>query len=358
MKRSIDISIIIPTFDKPHYLSLTLAGLARQTLDPSMFEVIVVNDGIESVTDVVERIMRLNPHLQVAVIESSAKGNRSAARNSGIKASTGTVCLFLDDDIILNDRYLDHLRASIVTRYQVVKGDCRYQVLTVPYDLNERELSDLLHSGKPRLMQIASQGYDNRSAVPLLTPDDVYYDIGKLREVSFYPSARRSTYDHIELAFGNVNSDDLQMKWLLSSTNNVAYTRDLLDVIGEFDEHFSGYGPEDLELGYRAYLYGTSFTFSYNAISYHQNHAKRLREQLISSLVNWQYFRTKHNSIEVWLWFPWRVLGDLDIMSYSNLVRGYNRGELSAVRRVHLLKEDLERLDTAKLLRKFGLETA
>ena len=58
-------------------------------------------------------------------------------------------------------------------------------------------------------------------------------------------------------------------------TGNSSLRRDLLERVGFFDEDFTVYGGEDLELGYRLHIAGAQFSYLEDAVSHH-NHIRPL----------------------------------------------------------------------------------
>lgn len=171
-----------------------------------------------------------------------------------------------------------------------------------------------------------------------------FFDTGRLDELSWRTwSQLTNTYlDHLE---------ELELKWLLCSAGNIAYSKDLLEEIGLFDQSFTGYGLEDLECGYRANLIGANFTFDMEAEACHQYHSRNRFKQLVSTYKNWKYFINKHNTDEVWLWLAWRMLGEFEIEEYNNLISGCKSGDTNAIRKVKKIKESLEKLTLSKFIR-------
>lgn len=92
------LSIIIATYNRSAYLLRTLESLARQTLPPDLFEILVVNNNSSDDTpqrfaDFVEQ----HPHMQLRMVTETAQGI-SFARNCGIAAAQGEYIVFIDDD--------------------------------------------------------------------------------------------------------------------------------------------------------------------------------------------------------------------------------------------------------------------
>lgn len=98
---TVEVSVIIPTRDRPAPLRCALQSVAEQHVDG--VEMLVANDGSTDVTSIAAAFgARVVPH-------EPGRGP-SAARNAAIEQSRGRFTAFLDDD----DLYLDgHLRATL-----------------------------------------------------------------------------------------------------------------------------------------------------------------------------------------------------------------------------------------------------
>jgi glycosyltransferase involved in cell wall biosynthesis len=92
------ISVVIPTFNRPHLLRETVESVLAQTVPP--LEVIVVDDGSDKVfeeanSDVSTISDRIN------VYRLPRNRGSSAARNLGLQKARGDWVLFLDDDDVI-----------------------------------------------------------------------------------------------------------------------------------------------------------------------------------------------------------------------------------------------------------------
>ena len=88
-----DISVVIPTFNRPQLVTRAVRSVLKQTLEP--VEIIVVIDGPDPNT--VEELQKIeNP--RVKLIELQVKMGPAGARNAGIRAARGTWIALLDDD--------------------------------------------------------------------------------------------------------------------------------------------------------------------------------------------------------------------------------------------------------------------
>ncbi|MDW8053715.1 MAG: glycosyltransferase family 2 protein [Anaerolineae bacterium] len=124
-------SIVIPTYNRRELLRRCLSGAVSQ--DYPNYEVIVVDDGS---TDGTEEIVR-REFPQVRYIRQNPNRGPAAARNQGIRASTGEIVAFTDDDCLLPPNFLSRL-ADGYRRYPQVAGVGGY--LEAPQELLESNL--------------------------------------------------------------------------------------------------------------------------------------------------------------------------------------------------------------------------
>jgi GT2 family glycosyltransferase len=105
---SLQVSIIIPTYNRIDDLSACLASIGIQTALPK--EVIIVDDSetddvrycIESFQDDFQKIGVL-----LKYIRNTAGKSLTIARNLGIQNTNGAIILFLDDDVVLDECYVE-----------------------------------------------------------------------------------------------------------------------------------------------------------------------------------------------------------------------------------------------------------
>jgi peptidoglycan/xylan/chitin deacetylase (PgdA/CDA1 family) len=107
---TLQLSIVIPTFNRAARLRTCMDSLCRQTQPASEFEVIVVLDGS---TDESEQMLRaMSTPFTLRVVRQENQGN-GAARNHGAEVASAPYLLFLDDDIIASpEAVAEHLRAQ------------------------------------------------------------------------------------------------------------------------------------------------------------------------------------------------------------------------------------------------------
>ena len=99
------ISLIVPTFNRARFLDDSLQTFVNQTLEPSSYEILVVdNNSTDDTKATVERALKSSPVSWSYLFEP--KQGLHFARNRGIVEAKGDVIVFGDDDIIAEDRWL------------------------------------------------------------------------------------------------------------------------------------------------------------------------------------------------------------------------------------------------------------
>lgn len=97
------ISVIIPLYNKEHYIEQTIKSVLSQTY--ADFELIIVNDGsTDKSADIVKKV----PDERIVYVSQSNQGV-SAARNAGIKMARGEYIAFLDADDKWMPEYLEKM---------------------------------------------------------------------------------------------------------------------------------------------------------------------------------------------------------------------------------------------------------
>jgi GT2 family glycosyltransferase len=107
----IELTVIIPTYNRSSVVMRCLGALLRQTLPTDTFEVIVSDDG--STDDTRERTGEVSKavSLHIGYLWQSNKG-ANGARNRAIEAARGRILLFINDDTIASTDMLEqHLRS-------------------------------------------------------------------------------------------------------------------------------------------------------------------------------------------------------------------------------------------------------
>ncbi|MCD4767947.1 MAG: glycosyltransferase [Methanosarcinales archaeon] len=132
----IQVSIIIPTFNRQKSLIRTLDSLFTQTFPQENFEIIIVNDGSTDDTEKIVLDFKKN-HQNISYIKQSNKGIASA-RNQGIINSKGDIVGFTDDDCIVDSFWIQHAVESLKNTGKNITY-CGVQGKTLPESIIEQK---------------------------------------------------------------------------------------------------------------------------------------------------------------------------------------------------------------------------
>lgn len=102
------ISVVIPSYNRLHSLTDTLEGLRTQSLDPCLFEVIVIDNGSSDGTfEAISGQARAVPFdLRVFRMPGENRGP-APARNQGVEKARGEVIAFTDSDCRPHPKWLE-----------------------------------------------------------------------------------------------------------------------------------------------------------------------------------------------------------------------------------------------------------
>src|SRR5438132_2049208 len=92
------LTVLVPTFNRPDGLARVLAGLARQQDPGAPWDVVVVdNDDAPGALPMFEQASRALP-VAARFVRERVRG-AAHARNRGLAEASGTVVVFIDDDV-------------------------------------------------------------------------------------------------------------------------------------------------------------------------------------------------------------------------------------------------------------------
>ncbi|MBV9233002.1 MAG: glycosyltransferase [Candidatus Eremiobacteraeota bacterium] len=240
-----ELSVVVPTYNRLEMLALVVPTLLEQDLPLEDYEVLICDSNSNDGTAEYLRGVTA-AHSNVRQLPGSYSG-RAAARNAGITAARGGIVLFNDADILASSSLLSaHLQRHRERRHVAVVG-LEVQVKN-------------LHEYRCKRDRAHERGH-------------------------LHPPSRK------------------RLSWLYFLTGNASVARDDLLRAGCFDETFTGYGHEDLELGYRLHRIGVEILYEPSAVNYHcqevgyedQKMKMRLAGQSASR------FYRKHRDLEVLL---------------------------------------------------------
>lgn len=97
-----DLSIVVPTYNQAALLRECLARLLEQSLSPSAYEIIVVDDASPDETPQV--VASAGPRVRHVRLPSNR--GRSAARNAGVREARAPIVVFIDSDVLVRPSFL------------------------------------------------------------------------------------------------------------------------------------------------------------------------------------------------------------------------------------------------------------
>ena len=206
-----EISVVVPTYNRLDTLREVVPTLLAQDLAPDRFEVLICDsmstDGTE---EYLAGIAAEHPNIRHL---PGPYNGRAMARNAGIHEAHGAVVLFNDSDILTSpDLLAQHLRHHARDE----------KVAVVGWEVQVKDLIDYAHKRD----NVEERGH-------------------------LHPPTRKT------------------LSWLYFLTGNASVRREDLLAVGSFDESFTGYGHEDLELGYRLQKAGVTILYEPKAVNYH-----------------------------------------------------------------------------------------
>lgn len=115
-------SIQLCTYNRAHLLERVLDACFEQTVAPSEYEVVLVNDGsTDNTLEVIERAQR-RATCRFIVINQPNSG-LAKGRNAGIAQATGDRIIFIDDDVLPIPTFVEeHLRSHAEKPKAIVRG--------------------------------------------------------------------------------------------------------------------------------------------------------------------------------------------------------------------------------------------
>jgi glycosyltransferase involved in cell wall biosynthesis len=301
---SVKLSLIIPTYNKIERLKLTLSSISKQTLDPNLWEVVLVDDGSDQ--DVYSVVKNMDFNLNYIYQNN---GGRSSARNTGIQYAKGELIVFSDDDLIASPQFLEsHFNAHTDSHKKIVHGAI-YEMAYYKFFLDP--LNGVL---LPQYSEDMGKKLKNLKAkTPLLS-----LAINNFAEFSKYFEKKSKFEQDIEKEL-SLSTNERAVPWLGFTGGNVSIKKCWLEHLGGFDENLGKeWGAEDIELGYRLYNLGFIWTYMGSASNYHISHYRENFMELGKKSHN--YCQKKHHSKEMdllWLYLS----GDFDIETFNKSVK-------------------------------------
>ena len=226
---SLQVSVVIPTYNRWAQLVQVLDGYRTQTLPPATFEVLVCDDASSDQTPSQVSAYAASAPYPLRLLPAARNAGPAAARNRGLHAAQAPIVVCTDDDCVPHPALLARHAATVSPTTAAIGQIAWHPALPVtPF------------------MAFLAPGYRFNFA-QIHDPHNATYRC-------FY-------------------------------TANVALWRATALHLGGFDEHFPYAAFEDIELGYRLHQAGVRLVYDPDALVYHL-HAMRLAPMLQSQLRN------------------------------------------------------------------------
>lgn len=234
-----DVSVVIPYYNDQRLLTLLLQALAQQTCDIA-FEVVVADDGSPA-----PPIIPPDLNFACTAVHQADKGFRAAAaRNLGAAHAAGRWLLFLDGDTLPASDYVQ----TMIRRLRAVDDGNGALVM------GRRRHADFASVGHDAVLGFLRDGpavgSDREGAAAIQVLDEPQWLLDGY--------ARTNNLDA---------ASDEDFRLVISAVLGV--DRRLWDTTDGFDEAFVGYGGEDWDFGWRAWLAGAAFAHEPAAVAWH-----------------------------------------------------------------------------------------
>jgi glycosyltransferase involved in cell wall biosynthesis len=218
----LDLTVVIPTYNRRQLLHDLVESLRSQSHPADRYEILIVSDGSTDGTDEIYATPLSSPTTRLVRQQKRGFG-LSRARNFGLREARGRLILFIDDDMIADERLVEtHVQA---------------------------------HAEPPEGVAVCGQ-------VKLATdlPDTPFCRI----VIGDICRLFKDTPEPEFLPFG------LALSWQTS------FKRTDLERLGGYAESFRSYGWEDIEFSYRADQEGLRFYYEPRAVSFHRDQRNTL----------------------------------------------------------------------------------
>ncbi|MGF1682243.1 glycosyltransferase [Photobacterium minamisatsumaniensis] len=256
------ISVIIPTYNCSDFLEKTLESLCHQSLAHDRFEVIVADDGSSDNTK--ELTFSFSQKLNIQYCYQQDQGFRAAkVRNLGLAQAKGEYILFLDSGVVLHANSLQiHIDKIEEDTSCIHIGFCHG---FEEHFVAKNKFSQLLADNNFSELFIALSAHNSNQDCR----QKLLNEIGHIRGYEAYP-------------------------WLFCWGGHLfGKAASFRDITG-FDESFTHWGGEDVELGLRLHKAGYQFKLVLEAMAYHIPHPKAETANAEATHNNCHYIHAKH----------------------------------------------------------------
>lgn len=129
------LSVVLPTLDGAETIGGQLEALAGQSWDGGWELVVADNGSTDPTLEIVERYRSRLP--SIVIVDASGRRGMAHAINAGVGAATGEAVLFVNDDDIVAEGWLQAMGAALRT-HDLVAGALEYDRLNEPWAVEVR----------------------------------------------------------------------------------------------------------------------------------------------------------------------------------------------------------------------------
>ncbi len=113
-----EISVVICTYNRDKFIGQGLQSFVAQTLAPSRYELIIVNNNCSDNTDsICQNFIKENPQININYVIEGQQG-LSFARNRGITEAKSPIITYVDDDAILSSNFIETILDFMQSKLQ------------------------------------------------------------------------------------------------------------------------------------------------------------------------------------------------------------------------------------------------
>ncbi|WP_445506443.1 glycosyltransferase family 2 protein [Niallia sp. 03190] len=262
MKRSITVSVIIPTYNRERYISKSVESVLNQTV--SALEVLIIDDGsTDNTENVIKALLEKDNRIKYYKIKN---GGANKARNYGISRAQGNYIAFNDSDDLWRENKLE-IELNLLNK----EGNEKFVGAFSKFNINYNSTSDILPK-KVKKNIFSQLLYQNVVNTPnLIIQKSVLENVGKFNEeikrFQDWDLALRITKEYNLLFIPKVLTDTFRYGLNISDNNKEA-----INSLIRFDQLYDKYRDKHIktkfyyEIARYEYLSGQSKKFFYKAI--------------------------------------------------------------------------------------------
>ena len=184
-----NISVIIPTYNRKNFLKSCLQSLFRQSYPKGQYEIIVVDDGsTDGAREMVQKLKFKNLRYYYQKNQGPA-----AARNLGIKHAQGKIIAFTDDDCIVDQDWLRSLVEKLIRDKKIVGAGGRI-LAWKPKNLIEKYAEVFLFGSKGDTIK-------GKFQPPFLVTANCAYYAKTIKKIGLFDSSSRLLEEDLDLSW-------------------------------------------------------------------------------------------------------------------------------------------------------------